>query len=721
MGGPAQSQRRPLPTAHAEEGISPRRILDAVRYWWKWALPAGLVLGITASAVIYGTFRPKYQASAWLRIEEHAPYLAFEAKGAADNSKGFVPTQIEMLRSPMVLGPVIGDRTIAAIPEIAQADNPTEWLRGQVIVKPVGSSELYTVSFICSQPKAAANVVNAILDSYFLLRNEELDQRVQMVIDILDKERESRAAEVDTLRKSVRDMAKQLTGVDPFQGPPDPSTQTAKPLAELTSRMIANEVDETVLRAKLRAREAASRRQQSQVSAVEVEQFVNSSPRVARAAEALHEQKAQLNTLLEHSTGGKENPAYQSAAKRVAANERSLEAMKKELRDEARLQLAARAVDENEDTLASLKSDLENREITRKLLEERYAFELKSVRSSSGDSVTLKFKQDELERAEEVLELISQRVMMLRTEKGAPPRVRKMESAQVPSAPIQSVPYLNMLLAMVAGLCAPFGLAVLKEQLTMRVTDAGYVERQAHLAVLGEITCLPTRSAASTRVGSREHRALHMFEESIEALRTSLLLGEHAHSLRILTVTSAVNREGKTSVAVQLAVSIARASHQRILVIDGDLRDPSIHTVFGVTREPGLVDVLTGKCALKKAIVPTTSELVDAMPAGVLRGNPHKLVENGRWEAFLKQLPAEYRYVIVDTPPVLAASESLVLARGANAVLICAMRDVTRLPQLKSAAERIWASGAKIAGLVLNGVPTAQYADRYGTYTYILE
>lgn len=222
LGGASRSRRPPLPATHVEEGISPRKILDAVRYWWKWALPAGIVLGITAGAVIYGTFRPKYQASAWLRIEEHTPYLAFEAKAAADNSKGFVPTQIEMLRSPMVLGPVIGERTIAAIPEIAQADNPTEWLRNQIIVKPVGTSELYTVSFVCSQPKAAANVVNAIVDSYFRLRKEELDQRVQMVIDILDKERESRAAEVDALRKSVRDMAKQLTGVDPFQGAPGP-------------------------------------------------------------------------------------------------------------------------------------------------------------------------------------------------------------------------------------------------------------------------------------------------------------------------------------------------------------------------------------------------------------------------------------------------------------------------------------------------------------------
>jgi len=144
-----------------------------------------------------------------------------------------------------------------------------------------------------------------------------------------------------------------------------------------------------------------------------------------------------------------------------------------------------------------------------------------------------------------------------------------------------------------------------------------------------------------------------------------------------------------------------------------------MHTVFEVPREPGLTEVLSGTARLEETICVTRVEGVDVLPAGVLRGNPHPLFANGRWEHLLAQISAEYRYVIIDTPPVLAASEALVLARGADAVLMCALRDVTRLPQLQKATDRVVATGAKVAGLILNGIPASHYASRYGTYSYL--
>jgi capsular exopolysaccharide synthesis family protein len=154
-------------------------------------------------------------------------------------------------------------------------------------------------------------------------------------------------------------------------------------------------------------------------------------------------------------------------------------------------------------------------------------------------------------------------------------------------------------------------------------------------------------------------------------------------------------------------------------VIDGDLRAPSIHQLFEVPREPGLTEVLAGRSGLQEAIYVTQVDGVDVLSSGTLKGNPHPLFANGRWEQLLRQIPPEYRYVIVDTPPVLAASEALVLARGADAVLLCALRDVTRLPQLQKATERVVSTGAKVAGLILNGLPETHYVNRYGTYSYV--
>ena len=191
--------------------------------------------------------------------------------------------------------------------------------------------------------------------------------------------------------------------------------------------------------------------------------------------------------------------------------------------------------------------------------------------------------------------------------------------------------------------------------------------------------------------------------------------------MKVLAVTSSTNREGKTSVAVQLAVSIARASGQPTLLIDGDMRSPDIHNVLQVPLQPGLGDVLAGQCSLKDAIVSDSNEGVHLLPAGKLHASPHKLLGNGVLGPLFEEVRGLYRYIVVDTPPVLAAGEALVLARAADASLLCAMRDVSRVDQIKKTHERLLAAGARPVGIVLNGIPAKRYTYRYGSYAYSQE
>jgi len=183
-------------------------------------------------------------------------------------------------------------------------------------------------------------------------------------------------------------------------------------------------------------------------------------------------------------------------------------------------------------------------------------------------------------------------------------------------------------------------------------------------------------------------------------------------------VTSAVNHEGKTSVAAQLAVSIARASGELTLLIDGDMRSPDVHNVFDIPLEPGLAEVLDHQHSLEDAIATSWSKYVHLVPAGKLHSSPHKLLGNGSMKSLLDKVPNRYRYIVIDTPPVLAASESLVLAKAADASLICAMQDVSRVDQVAKTYERLVAAGGNPIGTVLNGVPARRYAYRYGSYSY---
>jgi capsular exopolysaccharide synthesis family protein len=313
--------------------------------------------------------------------------------------------------------------------------------------------------------------------------------------------------------------------------------------------------------------------------------------------------------------------------------------------------------------------------------------------------------------------MIAHRRLALQTEREAPTRVLLRHAAAVPITPVRILPYKNLGLAVLAGLCLPFALAIGWERLLCRVGDARDLERQSHITVIGEIARLPRRSRITYNSAKvRVTKDVRVFEESVDSLRTTLTLSEDLRDLRLLAVTSAANHEGKTSIAAQLAMSLARATGRKTLLIDGDMRSPDVHNVFHVPLEPGLADVLGGGCELANAIRTTRSERLDLLPAGKLEINPHCLLSNGAWQFLLAEIPSAYGYVIIDTPPVLAASETLVLAKAADASLICVMRDVSRADQVRRASERLLAAGSRVIGTVLSGVPTKNYEHRYGVY-----
>jgi capsular exopolysaccharide synthesis family protein len=219
----------------------------------------------------------------------------------------------------------------------------------------------------------------------------------------------------------------------------------------------------------------------------------------------------------------------------------------------------------------------------------------------------------------------------------------------------------------------------------------------------------------------RVQRDLGLFQESIDSLRTCLLLSDQTSSMRVFSVTSAVSGEGKTSLASQLAVSIARSTGKKVLVIDGDMRSPDVHSIFQSRLEPGLADVLSGACRLDDAIQTGLPGGVHVLAAGRLAANPHKLVGRGDLERILGEVREQYAYTIVDTPPILCASEALVISRAADGTLLCALRDVSRSRQVKLASERLTTAGATVVGAVLSGTPFGRYASLYGNYAYDLE
>ncbi|NLF06693.1 MAG: polysaccharide biosynthesis tyrosine autokinase [Pirellulaceae bacterium] len=693
-------------------------------------------------------FEPVYEASAWLQFEERTPYLAFENKDDG-RSKLFFQTQIEIIRSPLVLGPVVKRPEIAQSPKIAAQTDKVSWLAKQIRVTSVGNSELFRILYADPDPKIAAGVVGAVTESYFKLRDQTDAERNQRIIDLLGQEKDRRLREVLRLRDNVRALAQEAAVKDPFAAKMEPAAAQKHPLADLESRLIEVQVEGTVLKARIKAAEEELKAKEEQWAAasgeadqlltkqelalrdVLADRIVEESPEVRQQKDIIAAKMANLKETERLVAKGRQSPVYARLLGDIRNDERTLDRLRNEIKQravrEAELSLLAKRTEQGTsllqkkmDELAKMRSDLAACAVMETMLLERYEKQRKDVEASSGDTLELGFKYDELVRAEKVFEMIAQRAVELQTERGAPGRVRLMQGATPPSAPVEAFPLKLMAIVCMGGLCLPFALAVLWERLVGRVGDSAALESQSRLAVLGEIARLPMRSPIGHRSSSeRVKHDLRLFEESIDSLRTSLSLSESLGGMRVLAVTSAANREGKTSVASQLAVSFARSTGKQLLLIDGDMRCPDLHNVFNIELEPGLVKVLDGGCELEDAINTGWSDLVHVLPAGRLEVNPHTLLGNGTWTSLLSRIPEKYRYVIIDTPPVLSASEALVLTKEADATLVCVMRDYSRVDQFRKILERLETAGTRPVGIVLNGVPVKDYSYRWGEYSYV--
>jgi capsular exopolysaccharide synthesis family protein len=188
-----------------------------------------------------------------------------------------------------------------------------------------------------------------------------------------------------------------------------------------------------------------------------------------------------------------------------------------------------------------------------------------------------------------------------------------------------------------------------------------------------------------------------------------LLRDASVEATRVVMVTSAVTGEGKTTLASQLAGSLARAG-RKTLLIDCDLRSPTAHQLFEQPLQPGFSEVLLGEVHLAEATRSTPVDGLFMIPAGQWdREVMHALARDGLDEIFDK-LKADYDFIIVDSHPVLAATDSLLVGQYTDAVLFSLLRDVSQAPRVYNASQRLASLSIRVLGAVVNGMEQEEYA-----------
>jgi len=258
---------------------------------------------------------------------------------------------------------------------------------------------------------------------------------------------------------------------------------------------------------------------------------------------------------------------------------------------------------------------------------------------------------------------------------------------------------------MLAVFVAGFGLLVLHEYRTRPVTRARDAADGLGLRLLGTVPTLGARGGRGGRYNADPHRAL---AEAIDTTRTMVLYGAADRRVRTLLVTSAVDGEGKTSLAGHLAISLTRAGF-RTLLVDGDVQAPSAHALFGIPGAPGLCEVLRGEATATDAVRPTALPGLSVLPAGEWDLIARQALVGHRWKAIKEELEAGYDFVVVDSGPVLLVSDSLLMARDADGVLLSVLLDVSRVASVEETRDRLKTVGANVLGVVVNGVVTPSY------------
>ena len=199
------------------------------------------------------------------------------------------------------------------------------------------------------------------------------------------------------------------------------------------------------------------------------------------------------------------------------------------------------------------------------------------------------------------------------------------------------------------------------------------------------------------------------FAEAIDATRVMLLRAARSDSLRVVMVTSASSGEGKTSLSTHLAASLAQAN-LRTLLIDGDLRNPIMQQVFGLELAPGFCELLRGETTVEAVIRTTSVDGLSLIPAGRWSGGTSRaLAQDGVASGLLSRFREEYDFVIIDSSPVLPVVDPLLIGQLADGTILSVLRDVSRMPNVYAAHQRLTAGGVRVLGEEVSGVRGEAY------------
>jgi succinoglycan biosynthesis transport protein ExoP len=295
-----------------------------------------------------------------------------------------------------------------------------------------------------------------------------------------------------------------------------------------------------------------------------------------------------------------------------------------------------------------------------------------------------------------------------------PTQARILDAADVPQAPILPNTRQNLLIALLAGLMMAVGSAFGLEQLDNRVKTPDEIKTRLHLPLLGFVPEVRARTG-SDGAPLMTNNAPSAFVEALRSIRTNVLYSIADESMKSLVITSASLSEGKTVVAGNLAIAIAQ-SGQRVLLIDADMRRPTLHQLFSLNRDPGLSNLLVGTVKASDVVQRSGIPNLWVMPSGLRPPNPPELLGSQRFKNMMAALSNHFDWILLDAPPIAPVTDACVIANHDIGVLFVVGAERTSRSVVRRALEQLGNVDARVIGGVLSRVDIERHRYYYSKY-----
>lgn len=289
-------------------------------------------------------------------------------------------------------------------------------------------------------------------------------------------------------------------------------------------------------------------------------------------------------------------------------------------------------------------------------------------------------------------------------ETGGTPNARVVveQRASLPAAPVVPKTSRNIVAGLGIGLIVGIALAVVREVIDNTIKSRETLESITGSGLVGSIPLDRERRKEPAIAFDSDNSGI---AEAFRKLRTNLQFLAVDNPPRVIVVTSSMPSEGKSTTAINIALALAEAEHN-VVVIDGDMRRPTLHKYLDLVQPVGFSTVLSGGASLDEALQKTRFEGVTALTSGAVPPNPSELLGSMAAKKLLSEMRAQFDYVIVDSTPLLAVTDAAILAAGADGVLLIARHGQTKREQLAHAARSLEDVGATLLGAVFTMVPT---------------